>query len=232
MLVENFTWDWIYEGLAIQVPALSDYAQLLRPIFENADLHIQTQPVCDHVAAAHQIGPIARAFRKSAQETRATLRLRQSNPMVLISMGGTKTRFTFVERLKSHFSHIHFVISGTGSEIHHDQNVTLLPVQCPIHHPDLVRAADLVIGKAGYSTIAEVYASSTPFGYFVRDDYPEMAPLVAFAEKAISGKRLAPEQFANGLWLDQLPELLALNRQPARDAAGAAQCAELIRASF
>jgi hypothetical protein len=232
VLVENFTWDWIYEGLAIQVPALSDYAQLLRPIFQNADLHIQTQPLCKQVAGAYQTGPISRAFRNSAEETRATLRLRQPNPMVLISMGGTKTRFPFIERLKSHFSHIHFVISGTGSEIHHDQNVTLLPVQCPIHHPDLVRAADLVIGKAGYSTIAEVYASSTPFGYFVREDYPEMAPLVAFAKKAISGKRLAPDQFADGLWLDQLPELLTLKRQPAREAASAVWCAELIQSRF
>ena len=95
-----------------------------------------------------------------------------------------------------------------------------------------MRAADLVIGKAGYSTIAEVYASSTPFGYFVREDYPEMAPLVAFAEKAISGKRLAPDQFADGLWLDQLPELLALKRQPAREAASAVWCAELIQSRF
>ncbi|MBT3430922.1 MAG: hypothetical protein HN428_10865 [Proteobacteria bacterium] len=232
VLVENFTWDWIYEGLALQAPALSNYARLLRPIFQNADLHIQTQPICEVVATARQIGPIARAFRRSVKETRATLGLKQSNPMVFISMGGTKTHFPFTEQLKSRFPGIHFVISGASNKVRKDQNVTLLPVRCPLHHPDLVRAADLVIGKAGYSTIAEVYASGTPFGYFVREDYPEMAPLGAFAEQTIGGKPLAPDHFANGLWLDQLPELLALKRQPAPDAAAAVRCAELIWASF
>ena len=232
VLVENFTWDWIYEGLAVQAPALSDYAQLLRPMFQHADLHIQTQPVCEVVENAHQVGPVARAFRSSAKETRSTLALKQSTPMVFISMGGTSTSFPFTEQLKSRFSCIDFVISGVGNEVHKDQNVTLLPVQCPLHHPDLVRAADLVIGKAGYSTIAEVHASGTPFGYFVREDYPEMAPLVAFAEKTISGKPLAAQHFASGQWLDQLPELLTLKRQPVPDATAAVQCAELILASF
>jgi len=232
VLVENFTWDWIYEGLADSAPALSDYAQQLRPLFQSAELHIQTEPICERVSSAYQIGPVARPFRLGAADTRSALGLTTRQPLVFISMGGTRTGFPFVEQLKSRFSGIHFVISGASNEVHEDQNVTLLPVQCPLHHPDLVQAADLVIGKAGYSTIAEVYASGTPFGYFVRQDYPEMTPLVAFLEREVEGKALVPNQFANGLWLDQLPELLALGRQSTPPAQGAMQCAELIRNSL
>ena len=232
VLVENFTWDWIYAGLAVRTPALSKYARLLRPIFQHADLHIQTQPICEVVQTAHQIGPVARAFRSSREETRSILGLKQSTPMVFISMGGTRTGFPFTEQLKRRFSRIHFVISGASNTVHKDQNVTFLPVDSSLHHPDLVRAADLVIGKAGYSTIAEVHASGTPFGYFMREDYPETAPLVAFAEKKITGKPLAAPHFANGLWLDELPELMALKRQAEPDGAAAVQCAELILANF
>ncbi|MAK33179.1 MAG: hypothetical protein CL386_04245, partial [Acidiferrobacter sp.] len=123
-------------------------------------------------------------------------------------------------------------VSGASEVIETDRNLTLLPVRCPLHHPDLVRAADLVIGKAGYSTIAEVHAAGTPFGCFIRADYPEMGPLVEFIEREIPGKMLAPEQFADGTWLDELPELLAMQSVSRPSVSAAAECAALVRTSF
>ena len=232
VLVENFTWDWIYSGLAQQAPALESYATLLRPLFTGAELHIQTEPVCLPAENAHRVGPIARNFRMSASETRNALSVAAADPLVFITMGGTPIGFPFLEQLKARFPEIRFAVSGASERIETDQNLTLLPVRCPLHHPDLVRAADLVIGKAGYSTIAEVHAAGVPFGCFTRADYPEMGPLVKFIEREIPAKMLAPGQFANGAWLDDLPELLAMKRVSRSSVSAAAECAALVRTSF
>ena len=232
ILVENFTWDWIYSGLAQQAPALEGYAKLLRPHFLGADIHIQTEPVCLPARNAHRLGPISRAFRTSVSETRDALSVASTDRLVFVSMGGTYIGFPFLEQLKDRFSEIRFVVSGASEMIETDHNLTLLPVHCPLHHPDLVRAADLVIGKAGYSTIAEVHTAGVPFGCFIRADYPEMGPLVKFIEREIPAKMLAPEQFANGAWLEELPELLAMKSISRSSVSAAAECAALVRTSF
>ena len=95
-----------------------------------------------------------------------------------------------------------------------------------------MRAADLVIGKAGYSTIAEVPAAGVPFGCFVSADYPEMGPLVKYVEKEIPGKTLGPGQFANGQWLDSLPELLEIESISRHSVTAATECAALVRTRF
>lgn len=103
VLVENFTWDWIYQGLADSAPALSNYAQQLRPLFQSADLHIQAQPICESVSSAYQIGPVARAFRLSAADTRSTLGLATHQPLVFISMGGRERAFHSLDDSRAGF---------------------------------------------------------------------------------------------------------------------------------
>ena len=232
ILVENFTWDWIYSGLAQQAPVLENYATLLQPHFAGADIHIQTEPVCLPAENAHRLGPIARTFRMSVSETRDALSVASTDPLVFITMGGTHIGFPFLEQLKDRFPEIRFAVSGASETVETDHSLTLLPVRGPLHHPELVRAADLVIGKAGYSTIAEIYAAGVPFGCFIRADYPEMGPLVKFIEREIPAKMLAPEKFANGAWLEELPELLGMKRVSRSSISAAAECASLVRTSF
>ena len=43
---------------------------------------------------------------------------------------------------------------------------------------------------------------------------------------------LAPEQFADGVWLDELPALLAMQSVPRPSVSTAAECAALVRTSF
>ena len=46
VLVENFTWDWIYEGYPDQDASIHAHIAYLRELFNSADVHIQTEPVC------------------------------------------------------------------------------------------------------------------------------------------------------------------------------------------
>ena len=108
-------------------------------------------------------------------------------------------------------------------------NVLLLPANSDYYHPDLITAADAVIGKAGYSTIAEIYHSQVRFGYFVREDYPEMQALVNFLQHNTDGFLLSAQDYISGDWLCEVENLLAVPpawRQPTFN--GSLQAAQLV----
>ena len=48
-----------------------------------------------------------------------------------------------------------------------EKNVILLPANTDLYHPDLVHAADAVVAKLGYSTVAETYSAGVPLGIFL-----------------------------------------------------------------
>ena len=135
--------------------------------------------------------------------------------MVFLTMGGVPQEYPFVSRLHRDFSTIDFVIAGIGTKKEWvAPNVLLLPANSDHYHPDLITAADAVIGKAGYSTIAEIYHGQVRFGYFVREDYPEMQALVNFLQHNTDGFSLSAQDYMSGDWLCELENLLAV--QPAR----------------
>ena len=75
-----------------------------------------------------------------------------------------------------------------------------------------MNASDAVVGKVGYSTLAEVYQAGVPFGYVVRSNFRESAPMGAFIEKEMPGTLLDESEFSSGGWTDKLQDLLTLNR--------------------
>ena len=72
--------------------------------------------------------------------------------------------------------------------MHIEGHVTCLPHQSDYYHPDLIRAADVVVGKAGYSTLAEVYHAGTPFGCVGRSGFRETDILEAFMAAHMPGR--------------------------------------------
>ena len=105
----------------------------------------------------------------------------------------------------------------------------ILPSHSDFYHPDLVNASDAVIGKVGYSTLAEVYHAGVPFGYVVRSNFRESAPMAAFIEKEMQGIFLEESDFSSGRWLTRLQDLLNLNRVQRRVTNGAKQIGSFIR---
>ena len=73
VLVENFTWDWIYRGYVGEEPAFDDLSALLQEIFEDVDYHIQAEPVCRRAAADLTVPPVARRSRVEEAHTRRAL---------------------------------------------------------------------------------------------------------------------------------------------------------------
>ena len=103
-----------------------------------------------------------------------------------------------------------------------------MPENSEFFQPDLVNAADAVIGKAGYSTIAEVFHAGIPFGYSARAHFREAEPLVNFIENKMHALAIEQSEFKYGDWIHQIEDLLALPRVQRKTSNGAAKMAGFI----
>ncbi len=230
ILIENFTWDWIYQGYLPDEPELAPYINQLHAWFTAADYHLQTEPVCRPNSPHLTTGPVSRLPRIPAVQTRRDLGLSEGAPVLLLTMGGIPWEYTFLERLTGQRDY-YFIIPGASLK-HPERrgNLVLLPHQSRFYHPDLVSVSDAVIGKLGYSTLAETYHAGLPYGYIPRPYFRESAVMAGFVDRHMGGQPISAGQFENGDWLSLLPDLLnrpfIANRQPN----GADQVAEFIRA--
>jgi hypothetical protein len=155
------------------------------------------------------------------------LNLPAGQKMVLITTGGVPADYPFIAKLKEQ-PHISFIIAGSNPQGQTCGNVRLLADHSDFFHPDLVRAADAVVGKAGYSTIAEVYRAGVPFGYVARSDFPESPPLVDFIHREIPGFEIKQADFQEGTWTHRLADLLGLPHRQRPTENGARQIGTFI----
>ncbi len=227
VLVENFTWDWIYRGYTRDEPRLESHAAYLDRIFKSADYHIQTEPVCRYDDADLVTPPVSRAPRRSRAATRARLGIPRGAPVVLITMGGVPGRYEFLDSLQTQRD-IYFVIPGAAPQVQTRGNVRLLPNRSAFFHPDLVNAVDVVVGKLGYSTVAEVYRAGIPLIYVARSRFRESRALAPFVRQEMRGLEIGEAEWNDGRWLRHLPRALALPRIERRRQDGARQAARFI----
>ena len=207
ILVENFTWDWIYQQYAASDSRIKRYIEYLQPIFNAADYHIQTEPVCRRNSADLVSAPISRQIKSTGSEIRRRLKISANKKMVLVTTGGIPQRYGFFEKLES-LSEIAFVLPGAGPKIKMSNNLIILPHRSDFYHPDLVNAADAVVGKVGYSTLAEVYHAGVPFGYVTRSDFRESEAMVQFIQRHMFDIPVSESEFKSGHWTAKLGNLL------------------------
>lgn len=231
VLVENFTWDNLYDAYAGEHPRMRTHAAYLRRWFAAASARVQCDPLCDPAPADLHVAPVSRCHRTPAERIRHELGVHTGQRLVLISMGGISERSPFLAHLQSRTDLV-FVAASGAEHLHRRYNVIHVPLQSHFYHPDLVNAADLVIGKAGYSTIAEVYHAGAPFGYITRPNYPENDGLVRFVAQHMSALEVGPGLFREGLPSALLDELLALPRRPPALPNGAEDVARFLMRYF
>jgi UDP:flavonoid glycosyltransferase YjiC (YdhE family) len=227
ILVENFTWDWIYQPLAEAHRGMRPHIRYLHDIFCAADYRIQTEPICAVHPAALTTAPVYRKAMANAAATRSRLGVPSDARVVMLTMGGIPGQYPFVPQLMG-CPDLVFVIPGGAAQRQQQGNVVLLPHRSEFFHPDLVYAADAVVGKVGYSTVSEVYAAGIPFGYILREDFREAPALAAYIEQHIPGFQIEQGRFNTGQWLADLSQLLALPRATRQGPNGADQVAQFI----
>lgn len=194
VLIENFTWDWIYQGYRQYYHQFDRHISLLRDWFSRASFHVQTTPVCNLSEDADLISnPVSRPVSESRQFTRVKLGVDEKQKTILVTLGGIEGR-SIHHQLATHVSpDVLFIIPGAANKVMYTDNTILLPHHHDFYHPDLVNASDAVIGKLGYSTLAECYNTGKPFGFIPRLTFPESPPLTGFVTEKMSGFPLNPQ---------------------------------------
>jgi hypothetical protein len=227
LLVENFTWDWIYARYTDFHGGANRHVAYLRGLFDAATYHVQCTPVCCPREVDLSTGPVSRSSRIPAPQIRKQLGLLEEARVVTITTGGVAGQYAFLEALKQQ-PDIHFLIPG-GSHIQENrENLILLPHHSAFFHPDLINASDAVIGKIGYSTLAEVYHAGVPFGYVNRPSFPETEILTAYARTHMKGFQIEQAEFEGAGWMRYPEKLISFPRIPMDQPNGAVEIARFI----
>ncbi|UCH21353.1 MAG: hypothetical protein JSU83_23115 [Deltaproteobacteria bacterium] len=228
VLVENFTWDWLYKQYVDLDAKIQNYVDYLQQVFDAADYRIQTEPVCRYRHVDLLTRPVSRNFRTPADSFRKQFEIPPDKKAVLITMGGITEEYSFLKNLRR-YPDVCFIILGRFESLELCDNLILLPHPTQLYHPDLVNASDAVIGKIGYGTLAEVYWAGVPFGYILRPNFRESQKLAQFVKTKMTGIPIAEADFYNGSWLSALPSLLSKRRIKRRGINGAQQAAVFIK---
>ncbi|HPR64665.1 MAG TPA: hypothetical protein PK014_10620 [Thermoanaerobaculia bacterium] len=228
ILLENFTWDWIYSAYLDAEPGLRGHIETLRPIFQMATHRIQSHPICRPEEGTQKVPPISRKGpRVSPEQVRRELGIPPDKSMVLITLGGIRPDIEMIQSARTS-DRIRWVFPGASDRFEIRDGAVLLPHHHGFFHPDLVYASDAVVGKVGYSTLAETYHAGKPFGYIPRIRFPESAVLCDFIESHMAGARIDPAEFSRGTWVTLMDTLLNLSPRPPREENGTRAAARTI----
>jgi hypothetical protein len=228
ILVENFTWDWIYEGYLSEEPRLSAPVDYLKKVFATAREHIRTLPACTHELPVSLVtGVVSRKPRLSREETRERLGISQEARLVMVTMGGILTEYPFLSQIENSPGCL-FLIPGGSQAYERRGSLVLIPHHSDFYHPDLVEASDMVVGKLGYSTLAEAYTAGIPYAYIPRERFRESGPLGEFARESMGGLEIPEDRFFGGEWLDVVPGLLEKPRRKPGGLNGADEIAQYL----
>ena len=232
VLVANFTWDWIYERLPAAPEALRALGRAMAEDFAAAGLRIDAEPCCQPAPGAVAVPPVARAPRSPRPSVRRRLGIPDHAPLVLASMGGIRFRYGKLDHLEDAPDGAWVVVPGGAESVLHRGRLVLLPFHSRYYHPDLVGAADVVVGKLGYSTVAEAYRAGTGMAYVARPGFPESTVLARFVERHLEACELEGEAFQRGDWLPVIQQLAARTRRSPAFGDGAAAAAASIETRF
>jgi len=227
LLIENFTWDWIYAGYKDYLSSLKPHIEYLASLFARADYHVQTEPFCAAGSPNLVVPPIGRPPRTPVDEIRHQLGVPTGKQLVVLTLGGTATSvgpFHTGDVPKEIF----LVIPGNSDRVEQTGSILRLPVRSDVYHPDLISAADAVIGKAGYSTLAEIYLADVPFGYLSRRDFREAPVLETYTRDNLRSLKVPAAALAGGSWMSLVPTLTALPASGANRMNGADSTAAFV----
>lgn len=194
VVVANFLWDWITEEYQAKHVEFKSIARKLTEIYSGADMIIRT-PLNGGMGRygdkITDIGLITRRSLYSQEEARQRLGLGVDEKYALVSLGGIGID-QFLKTIAHRVSKVRLLILG-------DRDDASGPIHIfdrkKVSHPDLVMAADLVIGKLGYGLCSEIIAARRPILYTSRDDFVEYRVLHKEIRKYVACKEAPANEF-------------------------------------
>lgn len=203
LLLGNFTWDWILEGYLEAEPRFAPICEELRRLYSLATAYLRLPMSAEpppRPARVLDLPLVARRARRQRGEVRAALGLEAGDRAVLLCFGGFGARDLSLDALERR--------RPEDLRCLWDRELARPPwllsaAPLAFHYSDLVRAADLVLSKPGFSTIADAVAQRRPLAYVPRAGFRE-SPLLEGYLEAIGwpALRLPYAALADGSWAE------------------------------
>lgn len=223
----NFSWSYIYDGYAHHHEGFARAAEALRreEARATAFLALEGGGGLEHFPGLRPIPPVLRRpqplFDGAAGRARLRRRLGigedERRPVVLLSFGGFGSQLELRDAAAHNTELRLLIVSGPPDlALPHARSVEPGEPGEPgergaaspsadeepsaITHPDLVFAADCLIGKPGYGTVAECLHRPTAYAHVPRGEFREQEPLLAFLRRYLRQAPLSYEDFLAGRW--------------------------------
>lgn len=203
--ITHFTWDWVYDHYSTDYPQFQPIIAGIREMYGKATLALQL-PFSHKFDMFPHIEPIpllANEPTKNRSEICQELNIPTDNKIGLLSMGGMSWRGGGIDTLDQLVDWTFLVTPTIWEASNQPENFRLIPTDYPNYH-DLIAAADMVVGKAGGSTVSECVAHHTACIYTIREDYRENELLDAALRKHTNSHFISKQEFEQGAWVDWL----------------------------
>lgn len=211
--VTHFTWDWVYDHYMEAYPEYDWIVDSCRESYLKADLALQ-MPFGHELDMFRQVEPIPLVINTPTQDRQTVRDLMDVTPdhnMGLLSMGGHAWGNVDISELKALQGWVFLVQAGAWEQVQDmPQRFRKIPMDYDDYH-NLLAAADLVVGKAGGSTTAEVIGHQTPIIYTTPPNWREAALLRAALDEYGVSRYVDAEAFERGAWVQ---EIGAIMQQP------------------
>ncbi len=219
----NFTWDWIYSGLAESLPGYEDVLERVAADYRQAQCLLRLPFGAPETAipVVEDLPLVARHGQRPPKEVRRELGIADNKRLALISFGG----FGLQEYDFGPLAELGEWIFLTESEQPWQAGPVRRIPMGTLPYPELVRAADVVITKPGYGIAAEAIANDTAVLWTTRGQFREEPLLVAGLQRYTRSLEISNATLRSGDWGPALAQLLAMPCPAATLAANGDQAA-------
>jgi len=210
--VTNFTWYDIYKKYCANFPA---YGPLLGPLqqqYASASMLLSLDPALPmhYFPVRTKIALVGRQGLKRRGDIVQHYKLDSAKHIGLLYMGQLGIEgfdWQAIER----FSDWEFLGISTADSLPANYR-RVGKIDFP--YQDLVASVDCMVGKLGYSTVAEAMLHGTPMIYLPRDDFAEFEVLDAAVRQWGGGVCLTTKAFTKCEWREALDRSIAWRRRP------------------
>ena len=78
-----------------------------------------------------------------------------------------------------------------------------------------------MVGKAGYSTLAEVKMAGVPYAFISRGDFRESEVMIPYIKSNLPSVEITEQEYVSGQWFDRLPDCFQLAKRDPHPSNGA-----------
>ncbi|MGC9365461.1 MAG: hypothetical protein ACP5FK_00250 [bacterium] len=199
--VSNFSWDWIYDGLAHYHRDYLRFSVKFYNFYQMAAGLFQL-PFAGPMRAfkkIYRMGLVRRSPAiKSPQQIRKLLNIPQDAKVMLLTFGGQE----YLPPLRK-IEGLLYLVPGKVDRRMRDSYIEVSTKN--FSHPDLVVASDIIFSKPGYGILSEIWDLPKLFIYTDRGPFREYEVLKKYIEKHIPSSIYIPSSAVrDGSWLSMV----------------------------